>query len=151
MGRTVHWCVFDGGTQLGGALWFVQALFQISIVYAVVEVALRKLLAGRDTLLPQGFVAGVLLILGWQCSRTGWNVWGLGIAGQRLQPVLPGRAGPPRRTACPHSRCTGGAGRGRRAGAGAAAALRFGGAGRQPVPQLAVPAGSQRRRLDSRL
>ena len=80
VGRTVHWCVFDGGTQLGGALWFVQALFQISIVYAVVEFALRKLLAGRDTLLPQGFVAGVLLILGWQCSRTGWNVWGLGIA-----------------------------------------------------------------------
>lgn len=31
IGRTAHWCVFDGGTQLGGALWFIQALFQISI------------------------------------------------------------------------------------------------------------------------
>lgn len=28
IGRTVHWCVFDGGTQLGGAMWFIQALFQ---------------------------------------------------------------------------------------------------------------------------
>ena len=80
VGRTVHWCVFDGGTQLGGALWFVQALFQVSILYALVEFALRKLRPGRDTLTAQGFVAGVLLMLGWHCSRTGWDVWGLGIA-----------------------------------------------------------------------
>ena len=32
IGRTVHWCVFDGGTQLGGAMWFIQALFQVSIL-----------------------------------------------------------------------------------------------------------------------
>lgn len=35
IGRTVHWCVFDGGTQLGGAMWFIQALFQVSILYAL--------------------------------------------------------------------------------------------------------------------
>lgn len=80
VGRTVHWCVFDGGTQLGGALWFVQALFQVSILYALVEFVLRRLRPGQDTLLPQGFVAGVLLLLGWHWSRTGWNIWGLGIA-----------------------------------------------------------------------
>ena len=79
VGRTLHWCVFDGGTQLGGALWFVQALFQISILYAVVEFVLRKLRPGQDTLLPQGFVSGVLLLLGWHWSQTGWNAWGLGI------------------------------------------------------------------------
>lgn len=79
VGRTVHWCLFDGGTQLGGALWFVQALFQISILYAVVEFALRKVLHLQDTLTAQGLVSGVLLLLGWHCSRTGWNVWGLGI------------------------------------------------------------------------
>ncbi|EFB77335.1 acyltransferase [Subdoligranulum variabile DSM 15176] len=80
VGRTLHWCVFDGGTQLGGALWFVQALFQISLLYALVEFLLRRLAPGRDTLLPQGLVAGALLMVGWTCSRTGWNVWGLGIA-----------------------------------------------------------------------
>ena len=32
IGRTAHWSVFDGGTQLGGAMWFIQALFQISQV-----------------------------------------------------------------------------------------------------------------------
>ena len=79
VGRTAHWCVFDGGTQLGGALWFVQALFQISILYAVVEFLLRRVFPRRDTLLPQGLLAGILLWVGEQCGRAGWNVWGLGI------------------------------------------------------------------------
>ena len=29
IGRTVHWCVFDGGTQLGGAMWFILSLIHI--------------------------------------------------------------------------------------------------------------------------
>ena len=80
IGRTAHWCVFDGGTQLGGALWFIQALFQISILYAVVEFLLKKLLRGGDTLIAQGLVSGMLLWVGWRCGLAGWNVWGLGIA-----------------------------------------------------------------------
>ena len=80
IGRTAHWSVFDGGTQLGGAMWFIQALFQISLLYASVEFLLKKLLRSGDTLIPQGLLAGVLLWLGWQAQRIGWNVWGLGIA-----------------------------------------------------------------------
>lgn len=80
IGRTVHWCVFDGGTQLGGAMWFIQALFQISILYAGVEFLLKKFLHDIDTLLPQGFLSGVLLWVGYRCGLAGWNVWGLGIA-----------------------------------------------------------------------
>ena len=80
LGRTVHWCVFDGGTQLGGAMWFIQALFQISLLYAVIEVLLQKLLHGGDALIPQGLLSGVLLWVGWHCNQAGWNVWGLGIA-----------------------------------------------------------------------
>ena len=79
IGRTVHWCVFDGGTQLGGAMWFIQALFQISLLYAAIEFLLKKLLRGGDTFIPQGILSGVLLWLGWQAQRAGWNVWGLGI------------------------------------------------------------------------
>ena len=79
IGRTAHWCVFDGGTQLGGAMWFIQALFQISLLYAAVEFLLKKLRRDCDTLIPQGFLSGVLLWLGWQAQRAGWNVWGLGI------------------------------------------------------------------------
>ena len=80
IGRTAHWCVFDGGTQLGGAMWFIQALFQISILYAVVEFILQRLLRGGDTLIPQGLVSSVLLWVGYRCGLAGWNVWGLGIA-----------------------------------------------------------------------
>ena len=79
IGRTVHWCLFDGGTQLGGAMWFIQALFQLSLLYAAVEFLLKKLLHGNDTLIPQGLLSGVLLWLGWRAQRVGWNVWGLGI------------------------------------------------------------------------
>ena len=79
IGRTAHWCVFDGGTQLGGAMWFIQALFQISLLYAAVEFLLKKLLRGGDTFIPQGILSGALLWLGWQAQRAGWNVWGLGI------------------------------------------------------------------------
>ena len=74
VGRTVHWCVFDGGTQLGGAMWFIQALFQISLLYAVMEVLLQKLLHGGDTLIAQGLLSGVLLWVGWHCNQVGWNV-----------------------------------------------------------------------------
>ena len=80
IGRTAHWCVFDGGTQLGGAMWFIQALFQISILYAVVEFILQRLLHGGDTLIPRGLISGVLLWVGYRCGLAGWNVWGLGIA-----------------------------------------------------------------------
>ena len=69
IGRTVHWCVFDGGTQLGGAMWFIQALFQVSILYALVEFILQRLLHGADTLLPQGLFSGVLL---WVAGAAGW-------------------------------------------------------------------------------
>ena len=61
-------------------MWFIQALFQISLLYAGVEFLLKKLLRSGDTLIPQGLLAGVLLWLGWQAQRIGWNVWGLGIA-----------------------------------------------------------------------
>ena len=79
VGRTAHWCVFDGGTQLGGALWFVQALFQVSLLYAGVDFALRRLLRGRDTMPAQALLSGALLLLGQALGRRGWNVWGLGI------------------------------------------------------------------------
>ena len=44
------------------------------------RVFVEKLPRSGDTLIPQGLLAGVLLWLGWQAQRIGWNVWGLGIA-----------------------------------------------------------------------
>lgn len=89
IGRTVHWCVFDGGTQLGGAMWFIQALFQVSILYALVEFILQRLLHGADTLLPQGLFPACCC--GW-AGAAGWpdGTCGAGHCGQLLLPVLPG-------------------------------------------------------------
>ena len=141
IGRTVHWCVFDGGTQLGGAMWFIQALFQVSILYALVEFILQRLLHGADTLLPQGLFSGVLLWVGWRCGLAGWNVWGLGICGQLLLPVLPGHGpaahdagkhtGVPARYFCRSGLC----------GAADSGATRLCGSGGQWIQQPDFPAG----------
>ena len=150
VGRTVHWCVFDGGTQLGGALWFIQALFQISILYALVEFVLRKGLHLQDTLTAQGFVrraaaVGLALVLH-RLERLG-----AGHCSQRLQSFLSGHPGPPHGAARPQPRrasadsCAG------LGGAAGHAALRVGGACRQPIPPLAVPAAGQRRGLGAGL
>lgn len=80
VGRTLHWAVFDGGTQLGGALWFNQVLFQISVVYILLDFAFKKLLPRLPVLVAQGVTAAVLLAGGFAASRAGWNVQGLGIA-----------------------------------------------------------------------
>ncbi len=50
--------------------------FRVSILYALVEFILQRLLHGADTLLPQGLFSGVLLWVGWRCGLAGWNVWG---------------------------------------------------------------------------
>ena len=119
-------------------MWFIQALFQISLLYAVIEVLLQKLLHGGDTLIAQGLLSGVLLWVGWHCNQVGWNVWGLGIAAScywmfYLGTVL-------RRTARSEVRPL------YRAAAGAAAA-RLGRAGGQRLYQPGVFAVGQHGRL----
>lgn len=143
IGRTVHWCVFDGGTQLGGAMWFIQALFQVSILYALVEFILQRLLHGADTLLPQGLFSGVLLWVGWRCGLAGWNVWGLGIAAScyclfYLGTVLRARdagkhTGVPARYFCRSGLC----------GAADSGTARLCGSGGQWIQQPDFPAGCQ--------
>ena len=78
VGRTLHWCLFDGGTQLGGALWFVQALFQLSLLYALCEFLLRHLLPKVDPLWPQAAIALLLLGVG-SATRGSLGVWSLHI------------------------------------------------------------------------
>lgn len=80
VGRTVHWCFFDGGTQLGGALWFLQVLFQVSVLYAFVDFLLKRVLSPRQTLAVQTALALVFLGIGFACQRAHWSVWLLDVA-----------------------------------------------------------------------
>ena len=50
IGRTAHWCAFDGGTQLGGAMWFIQALFQMTPYYYKTGARDQAKLRALDTL-----------------------------------------------------------------------------------------------------
>ncbi|MCO7109221.1 acyltransferase [Gemmiger formicilis] len=146
IGRTVHWCVFDGGTQLGGAMWFIQALFQVSILYALVEFILQRLLHGTDTLLPQGLFPACCC--GW-AGAAGWpdGTCGAGHCGQLLLPVLLGHGpaahdagkhtGVPARYFCRSGLC----------GAADSGAARLCGAGGQWIQQPDFPAGCQPGRL----
>jgi len=77
IGRTVHWCLLDGGTQLGGALWFFCVLFVLSLLYAGIDFALHRL--WKDTLAAQGVAAALLLGAGWLCQRRGFHLWNLEI------------------------------------------------------------------------
>lgn len=61
--------LFVGGTTMGGAFWFLRILFEISIIYAVVNFILLKLVKSeRRVLIAQGIVALFMLILGYFCS-----------------------------------------------------------------------------------
>lgn len=80
IGRTAHWCLFDGGTQLGGALWFLQVLFQISALYVVLEFLFRQIFPDRWVLSAQSLLSLLLLGAGFACHLNHWSIWLLDIA-----------------------------------------------------------------------
>lgn len=80
VGRTVHWCLFDGGTQLGGALWFLQALFQISVLYAVLNFLFRRFLSEKAAFWAQTLLSAAFLAAGFACQQVNWSVWLLNVA-----------------------------------------------------------------------
>ena len=68
--------VFLGGTQIGGAFWFLKVLFIISVCYCIVDFVAKKLLK-KHAILLQAFVAGILLAIGYYCSIRRWSLYGL--------------------------------------------------------------------------
>ncbi len=80
VGRTFHWFVFDGGTQLGSPMWFIQVLFQISLLYALVNFVCKKFLSDAWVFRLQTLLAVLLLGIGWLCQRIQWSFWLLDVA-----------------------------------------------------------------------
>ena len=79
VGRTIHWCLLDGGTQLGGVMWFFKTLFQVSIMYAIIDLLLKRWFEGDKLLFVQTVFAFVTLWAGWMMHIRNWNPWGMGI------------------------------------------------------------------------
>lgn len=80
IGRTLHWCVFDGGTQLGGALWFIPVLFQITVLHVLLDYLMKRYFSGKMVDVLQGVVSVLLLTAGYACQQFGGTFWQLPIA-----------------------------------------------------------------------
>lgn len=66
-----------GESQIGGALWFVAVLFEISIAYCLVDFIIRKTFKGIYIWIAQGIVAVMLLVFGFYCHVSGMTVAGV--------------------------------------------------------------------------
>lgn len=69
--------VLRGESQIGGALWFVAVLLEISIVYCIIDFVIRKCMKGTLVWIAQGVLAICLLLVGYYCHKTGMTILGL--------------------------------------------------------------------------
>ena len=68
---------FNGNTQIGGALWFFQTLFLVLVLYAVIDLLIKKLFNTEKTMIFKGGVAIVLLIIGYLFCLKGISAKGM--------------------------------------------------------------------------
>lgn len=66
---------FHGGTQLGGGLWFLAILMQISVIYCIIDCALKK--TNLPIFVAQWIVSGAFLMIGFVCMKTGCTLAGM--------------------------------------------------------------------------
>lgn len=64
--------LFQGDTQIGGALWFLQTLFFATVLYGVVQFILQRMFSKDYVILGmQGIISIVFLLVGYYCSVHG--------------------------------------------------------------------------------
>lgn len=69
--------IFHGRTQMGGAFWFIITLMVLSIVYCIIDFAIKSITKGKLNLLIQGVVSVVFLSIGYMFSLSGHSFAGL--------------------------------------------------------------------------
>ncbi len=72
MGKNIIKAFFlHGQTQLGGALWFLATLMEVSVSYCLVDFVLRKLFKNdlKKTYIIQWIVSGFFLLAGFACYK----------------------------------------------------------------------------------
>lgn len=68
--------LLHGGTQLGGAFWFLAILFEISIAYCIIDFFIKKII-NKKAVWAQSIIAVLLLILGYLCYLSHNRFWGV--------------------------------------------------------------------------
>lgn len=64
--------LMDNSTHMGGALWFVQVLFFVLILYASFDFLIKKIIKNKTVrLIIQGIISFLLLSFGYFCSING--------------------------------------------------------------------------------
>jgi fucose 4-O-acetylase-like acetyltransferase len=86
---TEYWNIFDilknifkglllrGGTQMGGAFWFIATLMELSIAYCVIDFIIKKLLEKNDTFKIQLIISIIFLCLGYGCYTINHSFFGI--------------------------------------------------------------------------
>lgn len=69
--------LFQGSTDMGGALWFFNSLFFVLVLYMIMQFILSRVLKDSHIELAQLFVATIFLIVGYFCQRRGISAHGL--------------------------------------------------------------------------
>ena len=69
--------LLHGGTEIGGAFWFLATLMQISILYCLIDWILKHFLNKKRILFIQGIISAILLLLGFTCSIKGLSIFGI--------------------------------------------------------------------------
>lgn len=68
---------FQCQTQVGGALWFFQTLFIVLVMYAGVDFILNRIKNQKAIGIIKGFIAVILLFMGYYCSLNGMMLRGI--------------------------------------------------------------------------
>lgn len=66
-----------GGTQIGGAFWFLATLFELSITYCIIDFIIKKLSKKEDAFIIQCCISVVFLAMGYACSIFEYSLAGI--------------------------------------------------------------------------
>ncbi len=71
--------LFHGGTQMGGAFWFLATLMEISVIYCIIDFVIKNYfkLDLKKTIIIQWVISIVFLFLGFACFKTNHSFSGL--------------------------------------------------------------------------
>ena len=72
---------FAGGTQIGGALWFLKVLFVVSVAYACIDFLIKRIARSeKGRMIVQGMVSLLLLGCGYYCNMKEHALFGISTA-----------------------------------------------------------------------
>lgn len=68
--------LLHGGSQIGSAMWFLATLFEISVLYCLIDLLLKFKLNKNKALIVQAAVSVIFLLIGYSLSATGKSLAG---------------------------------------------------------------------------